>query len=69
MLTNEAVPRAVQVHLRLNRSDADLLRRLAEERGHTLSGFVRHLIRVEGIRKSHSRRSVTQAPQPASGTP
>ena len=35
----------VQVHLRLRRDDAELLRDLADERGQTLSGAVRYLLR------------------------
>jgi hypothetical protein len=35
----------VQVHLRLRKADADTLKNCAEERGQTLSAFVRFLLR------------------------
>ena len=37
---------SVQVHLRLTARDAELLKRCAERRDQTISGFVRSLVRV-----------------------
>lgn len=36
---------SVQVHLRLPKADADALKKFAEERGQTLSAFIRLLLR------------------------
>jgi hypothetical protein len=37
---------SVQVHLRLSVDDRELLERIAENRGQTLSGVVRYLLRA-----------------------
>lgn len=44
-----------QVHLRLCKTDADTLRRLARERDQTVSAFVRHMLR--GFLEKDANRS------------
>jgi hypothetical protein len=41
----ESAQRVEQIHLRLSKADADLLRRIAMSRDQTISGAVRYLLR------------------------